>query len=125
MAARGAGSTSPRRAACSSRGQAKEGPRRFVGGQDAPAGVEHHHRVGQALDGGVGGLPGLHDRAQRALLELGQPLRHGVEVRGQGRDLVRALDARARREVLLADPAHGVGQHVERAQGAGDGAARR
>ena len=106
-------------------GKAKDGPRRLVGGQDAPAGVEDHHRIGKALDGGVGRLPGLDDRAQGALLELGQALGHGVEVRGQGRDLVRALDPSPRREVLLSDAAHGVGQHVEGPKGARDGAARR
>ena len=119
MAARGAGSTWPRRAALVPR-KAKDRARRFVGGEDAARAVEDDHGIGKALDGGVRGLTGLHRRelcsnsASLSAMALKSAARAAVS---------RPSTIRARAPKSFPTRRRGLGEDAQRAQGARDAAA--
>jgi hypothetical protein len=77
---------------------------------------DHDDRIRKAVDHGLGRPVRREQLAERALAVALEPLGHRVELAREPRDLVRAVDARARLDVAFTEPARGVTEHRERTQ---------
>ena len=79
-------------------------------------GIEHEHRIGEAVDRGLRCLLRLQQLTERASPVALQVIGHGIELLREPGNVVFALHARTCLQIPLAKAAHGRRDHPERAQ---------